>query len=302
MIVVPFDLRKRKQVRERLKKSGSFDKEGSEIMKTNVTEEQVGVLVDGRLLTILKLCYNFLRVFLIERSEFEESNSISKENREYVSNVLGESGILLFIQHVSHGIGATDVLIKLMKDTNDKAKPKYIVSFLHSLMDTAVFQTRLMADILKTMDRRENLSPNCLRLISALSEDIIFSRKITESLFDVDGENCLIKIGVNKQKQLKVMLNKDGWLDFDKLLRNPSCVIFLDHLLDLMYSLSANTYTTNVEKISKCISRDMCFYCMKKTSLPSNIRSRFCDILRGKTKITKSRKKNMLTQYNSCLR
>lgn len=291
MIVVPFDLSKRKQVRERLKKSGSFDKEGSEILKTNVAEEQVGTLVEGRLLTILKLCYNFLRVFLIERSEFEDSNSISKENREYVSNVLGESGISLFIQHVSHGIGATDVLIKLMKDTNDKEKPKYVVSFLHSLMDTAVLQTKLMADTLKINDARENLSPNCLRLISALSDDVIFSRKIAESLFDVDGGKCLIKIGVNKQKQLKVMLNKDEWLDFDKLLRNPSCVIFLDHLLELMYSLSISTYTTNIEVISKCISRDMCFYCMKKTGLPSNIRSRFCDILRGRTKIKESKKK-----------
>jgi hypothetical protein len=299
IITIPFDLVKRKDVRENLRKSNNNLKQAHKYFKADGKVEKIGSLSQEKLRHILKMCYHLLRVFLIKRSPFEEPNSIAYANKQYVLNTLGEAGVSLFIEHVPEYLGATDVLIKLLRNNDDDEKVTALrsVSFLDTLIEAAVQQVRYVQHLIETEsvgDKRKDFNFNCFRLLSALCEDANFSKKIAEKLFNVDNENCVIQMEMgNSVKKIRIKLGNDIWRDFDDLIANPLYLYVIDLLLELAYSLSVDTHTTNVQLTRKCITRHVCLYGMKNKKLPSRIRSRFCDILRGEYELCSKHRKTL---------
>lgn len=79
---------------------------------------------------------------------------------------------------------------------------------------------------------------------------------------------------------------QDGWMDLDMLLyQHHVCITrFLSSLLDLVCSLSHGTSNSkSLEVIRGCISEEVCLKCIGFVNLPSEIRGKFCDLLRGKS-------------------
>jgi hypothetical protein len=205
---------------------------------------------------------------------------------------LGENGIALFIKHVPSYLGATEVLIKLLQtDDSQQMTTLNSVSFLDTLIEVAIQQSNNVQNITEmgmTVKNPTDFNFNCFKLLGALCKDSSYSKKITERLFNVNKENCMIQMEMEKEgkKKVRVKLGNDIWRELDDFMVSPPFHLhFIDHLLELVYLLSIDTHTTNVQLTSKCVTRDVCFYNMKNKKLPSRLRSRFCDILKGKIKL-----------------
>lgn len=259
--------------------------------------------MNDKLRSILTLSYHLLRVFLVKRSSFEEPNTIAQENQHYILSVAGKSGIALFIQHVSCDVGATDVLIKLLSSASSNHdrrsshgdSPIYDPAFLVELINTAKEVTQALVDVLNEKvfveeeeddEERWNQKISCLRLLSALCHSSSItnaSNKITEALLNPKKKEGLLQTKIaNPGNQVQIRLgNDDTWRQLQDVVQKPSSFIFLDHLLELIYSVSNETHATTVHLTSQCVPREVCYFAIKNTKLPSKIRSRFCDILRG---------------------
>lgn len=271
MIIVPFDLSKRKQVKEQLCKSNKYQK----LKKVNDKEKPVKIMHE-KLRSIITLSYHLLRVFLIKRSHFEEPNSIAQENQRYVLTVAGETGMTLFIQHIACDIGATDVLIKLLNHENQN------VSLVETLMERAEIETQIIVNTIhaqiKVDEDRQKVS--CFRLLSALCHDMSTSRQIAEKLFNPASHDCLIQTRVSAGNHVEIKLrNDETWHNINTVIEIPSCLLFMNYVLKLIYAFS--DHPTTVDITSQCVGRQVCFYSIKNTKVSSTIRSRFCDILRG---------------------
>lgn len=271
MIIVPFDLSKRKQVKEQLSKSNKYQK----LKKTNDNEKPVQVMHE-KLRSIITLCYHLLRVFLIKRSHFEEPTSLALDNQKYVLGVAEEAGIAFFINHVPYDMGATDVLIKLLNHKEQN------VSFVETLIERAKNETQIIVNTIRAQIRvtQDKQKVSSFRLLCAVCHDASTSRQIADSLFNPANTDCLILTRVSNGKQVEIKLrNDDAWHNITTLTETPSCSLYMNYVLKLICKLS--THTPTVSFISQCVDRQVCFNSIKNTKIPSIIRSRFCDILRG---------------------
>lgn len=145
----------------------------------------------------------------------------------------------------------------------------------------------------------------CLDLLGAFcsndsaSGSLTFSHRdyVLEQLFDPLLESHLIQCRLvpgSGAVEISILSTtssngdpQGGWMDLDMLLyQHHVCVTrFLSSLLDLVCSLSHGTNNSkSLEVIRGCISEEVCLKCIGFVNLPSEIRGKFCDLLRGKKK------------------
>lgn len=309
MIVVPFNLAKRRKIREKLRRQKPFNSDNN-TASSGSNEKEVTrseLLLNTGLQDILTLCYHLLRVFLIRTpaifQEDEEIESPGRENQLYVFNKAGEKGIALFIEHLSYNVGATDMLIRLLEVVEQHNI--ITLSIVTSLIDKSIVRTQEIVDELKKGGTIQNTQQRvtCIRLLSALCQKVVtpapynknsssivsvdtasllmlYREKVTDRLFSLKGE-CLLQTKV-VDKHVEIKLVNDEWRDLNKLLlEQPHMLLFMESLLDLIYSLSNESHTKTDDFISQCISREVCLLCLKNAALPCTLRSKFCDLLRG---------------------
>ncbi|ORZ24144.1 hypothetical protein BCR42DRAFT_402338 [Absidia repens] len=146
----------------------------------------------------------------------------------------------------------------------------------------------------------------CLDLLGAFcsndsaSGSLTFSHRdyVLEQLFDPLLENKLVQCRlVPETGSAEINLlsnstyfgadndvsNEGEWMDLDMLLyqQHAGVTRFLSSVLDLVCSLSFGTNNSkSLEVIRSCINKDVCLKCLGFVNLPSEIRSRFCDLLR----------------------
>ena len=78
----------------------------------------------------------------------------------------------------------------------------------------------------------------------------------------------------------------DGeWHDLDALFRQrPSIIPFVESLFSLFYAIALGANSKKRAILCKYIDRDVCLRCLGCKGLPSQVRAKFCEILRGKQK------------------
>lgn len=321
IIVVPFNLAKRRAIREKVQRQTqqpSINPHASNTTAAGMDEKEVTrseLLLNTPLKHLLTLGYHLLRVFLIRRPSIlqeeqddgddgNDSDGPGRENQLYVFNKAGENGIALFIEHLSYNVGATDMLIRLLEVVEQHNV--ITLSIVTSLIDRAIVRTRDTAEELKqdvcVDDTQQRVT--CIRLLSALCQKaarpasyrtnkntakkadtaslfMLYREKVSEGLFRRNGE-CLLQTKV-VDKHVQVQFVNDAWYDLGDLLRQqPHMLLFIESLLDLVYSLSNESHSKTDDFVSQCISREVCLSCLKNTALPCTLRSKFCDLLRGK--------------------
>lgn len=309
MIVVPFNLAKRRNIREKLQRQKPFNSDNNTASlgsnEKEVTRSEL--LLNTELQNILTLCYHLLRVFLIRTPttlhEDEDIERPGRENQLYVFNKAGEKGMALFIEHLSYNIGATDMLIRLLEVVEQQNI--ITLSIITSLINKSIVRTQEIVDELKKggtiQDTQQRVT--CIRLLSALCRKVatpasynknpstivnvdtvslllLYREEVSDQLFSLKSE-CLLQTKV-VDKHVEIKFLNDEWRDLNKLLlQQPHMLLFMESLLDLVYSLSNESHTKTDDFISQCISREACLLCLKNAALPCTLRSKFCDLLRG---------------------
>lgn len=315
MIVVPFNLTKRRKIREKLQRQTqqSF-KQAVDCTTTSPDEKEVTrseLLLNTQLKHILTLCYHLLRVFLVRRpsalqeedNDGTDNDGPGRENQFYVFNKAGEQGIALFIEHLSYNVGATDMLIRLLEVVEQHNV--ITLSIVTSLIEKSLVRTCDITEELKKGVRVEDTQQRvtCIRLLSALCQKaaspasyrsskntaikadtaslfLLYRERVREGLFSRSGA-CLLQTKV-VDKHVQVQFVNDMWYDLGDLLQQqPHMLLFIESLLDLVYSLSNESHSKTDGFMSQCISREVCLLCLKNTALPCTLRSKFCDLLRG---------------------
>ncbi|GAN04326.1 conserved hypothetical protein [Mucor ambiguus] len=315
MIVVPFNLAKRRKVREKLQRQTQQQPSSQDASYNNASSDEKEVtrselLLNAQLKHILTLCYHLLRVFLIRRpctlQEEDDDDSANdgpgRENQLYVFNNAGEKGIALFIGHLSYNVGATDMLIRLLEVVEQHNV--ITLPIVTSLIDRAIVRTRDVAEELKTgvcvEDTQQRVT--CIRLLSALCQKaaspashrsnkntavkadtaslfLLYRERVSEGLFNRNGK-CLLQTKI-VEKHVQIQFLNDAWYDLGDLLQQqPRMLLFIESLLDLVYSLSNEPHSKTSDFMSQCISREVCLSCLKNIALPCALRSKFCDLLR----------------------
>ncbi|KAL0145319.1 hypothetical protein V8B55DRAFT_1460552 [Mucor lusitanicus] len=331
MIVVPFNLVKRRKVREALQ-CQTQQPFHQDVDHTNASSDEQEVtrsefMLNTQLKHILTLCYHLLRVFLIrkpstlqEEDDYDsDTDGPSRENQLYVFHQAGEKGIALFIEHLSYNVGATDMLIRLLEVVEQHNV--MTLSIVTSLIDRAIVRTRDIAEELKKGVRVEDTQQRvtCVRLLSALCQKatspasfrthknnavqadtaslfLLYRERVSEGLFSRGGQ-CLLQTRV-VEKHVQVQFVNDTWYDLGDLLQQqPHMLLFMESLLDLVYSLSNESHSKTDDYMSECISREVCLACLKNTALPCTLRSKFCDVLRVLYVDVSSFEKVALTDY-----
>ncbi|KAL9543559.1 hypothetical protein MBANPS3_008056 [Mucor bainieri] len=316
MIVAPFNLAKRRKIRERLQRQTQQPSPSHQDTSAGEEEKEVTrseLLLNTQLKHILTLCYHLLRVFLIRKpsamqdeEDGDDSDGSGRENQLYVFNQAGEQGIALFIEHLSYNVGATDMLIRLLEVVEQHNV--ITLSIVTALIDRAVVRTRDIAEELKkTGARVEDTQQRvtCIRLLSALCQKaaspasfrnnrhtalkadtaslfLLYRERVSDGLFSRNGV-CLLQTRVVEKKHVQVQFLNSGspWYDLDDLLQQqPHMLLFIESLLDLVYSLSNESHSKTDDFMSQCISSEVCLACLKNTALPCTLRSKFCDLLR----------------------
>lgn len=313
MIMVPFNLAKRRKIREKLQRQPSPDASNSTASSEEKEVTRSELLLNTELKHILTLCYHLLRVFLIRKSspfqQGEQDNDSGndgpgRENQLYVFNNAGEKGIALFIKHLSYNVGATDMLIRLLEVVEQHNV--ITLSIVTSLIDRSIVRTRDIVQELKkgVLIKDTEQRVTCIRLLSALCQKaatspisyhsnknatakadttslfLLYRERVSEGLFSRQGE-CLLQTKV-VDKRVQIQLVNDAWYDLSDLLQQqPHMLLFIESLLDLVYSLSNEAHSKTDDFMSQCLSREVCLSCLKNTALPCTLRSKFCHLLRG---------------------
>ncbi|CAO0799740.1 unnamed protein product [Mucor circinelloides] len=312
MIMVPFNLAKRRKIREKLQRQPSPDASNSTASSEEKEVTRSELLLNTELKHILTLCYHLLRVFLIRKSspfqQGEQDNDSGndgpgRENQLYVFNNAGEKGIALFIEHLSYNVGATDMLIRLLEVVEQHNV--ITLSIVTSLIDRSIVRTRDIVQELKkgVLIKDTEQRVTCIRLLSALCQKaatspisyhsnknatakadttslfLLYRERVSEGLFSRQGE-CLLQTKV-VDKRVQIQLVNDAWYDLSDLLQQqPHMLLFIESLLDLVYSLSNEAHSKTDDFMSQCLSREVCLSCLKNTALPCTLRSKFCHLLR----------------------
>lgn len=287
MIRVPFDLSKRYETRASLQC-------GPIHQPQHQTEHavSVGSLLDNsepHLKSIVSLCYNLLRVFLISGGEDDDYNDPSNvvENQWHVIHVAGDTGVELFMRHLTCGVGATDFLVRLISNNSG------IVDFLcnmrpqHNtvgiLLDQAFDKSRrMMVDWSGDEDQYEAASS--IELLSTLCRDDTLTQHhnyITTRVFDPP---FLLETRMEDGRVQVRILDQDdeAWHSLTELVMDkPALSNMLHSILQLICSVSLGATPKVMDYARQCIPKDICLKCIGDITLPDRVRAKFCDLLRG---------------------
>lgn len=345
MIIAPFDMDRRHLVRQLLNTH-------QQSIFSHIDPSEPLVLLDelkrgdqGRLRSILTMCYHLIRVFLIGRSSFEEQSELAKENQGHVLKVAGETGLSLFISHLPFGIGATNMMTRLLCSNGGDFMDSLFnfssrAGIIDVMIDMALKKTTSIVDAMnekhrikeggrsfpkkrkswngdfiadqqgdESHDEREYDSSSCFKLLSALcytnqhqeqhhqplhspapnklkenaTASVTQNRDyISEKLLDKD--QCLLATRVSQNNQVEIKFRNDEWRSlYDVLYSQPAVAIYLESVLELVYSLSdGTTHTRTLDLTRRAVSKQVCLNCVEYVMLPCKIKAKFCDILRGK--------------------
>jgi hypothetical protein len=277
MIMAPFQLTKRNQQEAKGQQRPS-DEEIASNPELNI---------------VFTLCYHLLRVFLIRKSPFEEQESVSVENQMYVYRKAIKKGMIsMFIKHLSFDIGATDMMIELAQVIVDDK--------VLALLDPLVIDKTMAASGLINVTSSNSVhAVNWIRLLNALcqkasvsnvSDDhvssslLAFRDKVIDKLFTLDS-SCLLQTRMAiEKKQVEIRLGvQDTWLNLNDIIYEHSHLLgFLESILELICSLSCKSNVKTIELMSICVGKEVCLKSLKNNKLPSTLRSKFCDLIRGK--------------------
>lgn len=246
---------------------------------------------------VLTLCYHLLRVFLIRKSSFEAEEEDSMENQMYVYTKATEKAMIpIFVQHLMYNIGATDMMIELAQVlVNDK-----VLVLLDPLVVGRAIATTSSGLIEQNLSKSVH-AVNWILLLNALcrkasasnissshisSSLLAFRDNVVDQLFTLGGE-CLLQTRLTTEKKhMEVAFGKnDTWFELNALINEyPHMLGYLESVLELMCSLSHKSNAKTIEIMSMCISKDICLKSLKNNKLPPTLRSKFCDLIRGKDK------------------
>ncbi|KAG0179979.1 hypothetical protein DFQ29_001424 [Apophysomyces sp. BC1021] len=289
MIQIPFDLARRCEVHSHSGASNHskhFESyHGDAVSVNDIIENR-----EPRLKSVLSLCYSLLRVFLVGGSMYEDSGEQSK-NQRHILKIAGDTGVELFIQHLTCGVGSADMMVRLVQNNstiieNISATRPAVIQIL---VDIVRKKTRSLSQDM--LDNKDDCEPaSCLDLLSSFCHTetrgpIIAHRDyVSEQLFSMtDEEEYLLRTRIVRETgAVEIKLFGDEWRDLDGLLYNSSSATcaFVEGLLNLVYSLSHGTNTKSLEATRRCVGQDVCLKCIGYTALPYQIRARFCDLLR----------------------
>ncbi|KAI7861289.1 inositol 1,4,5-trisphosphate/ryanodine receptor-domain-containing protein [Spinellus fusiger] len=293
MIQIPFDLGKRYQARSQ----GRYDKTGHHEMPCEdiVQVKDIFTSREARLKTILTLCYNLLRVFLVGESRYQESDEQTK-NQKHVLKVAGDTGIEIFAQHLPYQIGATDMMVNLLH--NNSSVVERISSSQPSIIQTVIHYARekmntAIEGLIKpgySMNQDDYESSSFFDLLAGFchteTRGLLASNRdqILDKMFNVNDENySFLKTRVTQETgAVEIKLLNDTWRDLDLLLydSSPTARSFVQSLLKLIYSLCYGANRKYLKAICLCIGEAACLKCIGCVNLPCQIRATFCDLLR----------------------
>lgn len=287
MIRVPFDLSKRYETRASLQC-------GPIHQPQHQTEHavSVGSLMDNsepHLKSIVSLCYNLLRVFLISGGEDDDYNDPSNvvENQWHVIHVAGDTGVELFMRHLTCGVGATDLLVRLISNNSG------IVDFLcnmrpqHNtvgiLLDQAFDKSRrMMVDWSGDEDQYEAASS--IELLSTLCRNDTLTQHHNYIATRVFDPLFLLETRMEDGRVQVRILDQDdeAWHSLTELVMDkPALSNMLHSILQLICSVSLGATPKVMDYARQCIPKDICLKCLGDITLPDRIRAKFCDLLRG---------------------
>ncbi|KAI7903144.1 uncharacterized protein BX663DRAFT_507611 [Cokeromyces recurvatus] len=314
MIIVPFDLDKRKTVRDKLRSYHPHFQQNKLLnssSKSKMKEKEVTkseLLLNTKLRNVLALCYNLLRVFLIQKSTYEMTHDDSiihesgKLNQLHIFNKAGERGIALFLEHLSYNIGATDMMIKLLELTAEQNN-LITIPIVENIIENALLRTEEVVNglkndlfipelqqqtayiqLLSVICQKALLSPVLIKTSKDSKSLVgIYRDTVTRKLFNSKDNSCLFmtRLVEQQQKNVEVKLINDEWRDLDTLLiKQPNILFFIECVIDLVYSLSNEAHAKVNEFFRRCFTKEVCFKCIKNKKIPSTLRSKFCDLLR----------------------
>ena len=316
MIQIPFDLAKRYEVRSSLGYDTTAKQEGAKEDAVSIVSLHDGS--EERLKEILALCYNVLRVFLIGTHEDESQLA---RNQHHVIHVAGDTGIELFMRHLTCGVGATDMVVRLLENNSgviesiSGARPHTVGILVNlSIEKTRAFVRRLVRcdDGYVSETKQDYEAASGLDLLSTLCHtdkqgSLMYHRDyISARLFS--AESCLLQMRMGaspppqeqladeeadsayvsappKTVEINFLHDNGTWRSFDALLTESqaSVSVFVESALHLVYSVSWGTNAKSLEAIRRCIGKDVCLTCLGDVRLPDQIRSKFCGLLSGKS-------------------
>jgi hypothetical protein len=243
------------------------------------------IMSNPELRIVFTLSYHLLRVFLIRKSPLEVQEDTSIENQKYMYRKVIEKGMIsIFVRHLSYDIGAVDMMIELAQVMMDD---KVLVQ-----LDPLVINETMVAVAESELTR----AVNWIRLLNALcqkasassvSDDPIsslllaFRDKVVEHLFT---DRCVLQTRImTEKKQVEIRFGmQDTWLELNTIIHEyPHMLGFLQSVLELICSLSCKSNAKTIELMSICVSKQVCLKSLKNNKLPSALRSRFCDLMRG---------------------
>ncbi|KAL0092132.1 IP3 receptor [Phycomyces blakesleeanus] len=293
MIQIPFSLAKRYEMRN--------DGQSDNYKRREPASEDV-VPIDtlfnpqeSRLKTILTLCYNLLRVFLVGGSKYEESNEHVK-NQLHVVKVAGDVGIELFVQHLAYQVGATDMMIKLLYDNNTIVER--VSAFRPSVIQILInLGRKKMNAVIRGLQNSTPMlaeddyeSASIFDLLAAFCHTetrglLVLNRdQILDQMFNLaDPSRSFLEMRIpHDTGSVEIKFLNDEWRDLDILLYEnlPTIRCFIQSLLNLVYSLSFGANTKYLDLIRLFIGKTVCLKCIGYVNLPCQIRAIFCDLLR----------------------
>ncbi|KAI8365871.1 hypothetical protein EDC96DRAFT_509091 [Choanephora cucurbitarum] len=301
IIMAPFDHKKRDSFKEKLSQHQQKKADG-QMSEKEVSLEDLEY--NPKLKKILKLAYHLLRAFLnrgpiIEQdsSENEEALERNKTYQLFTLNEFGYEGINLLIRHLNYGLGASDVLNRLLEAIEYKNMMSQ--SVLDSLVEKTLINVQHVVDALRSDNSWskpiQKTDFSCIRLLSAVCYRAVaptranttatslllrFRDRLSEDWFQV-GDQSFIRMRLKEQGEVEIKICNDIWRDLESLSEiQPNIFSFVEDALDLAYSLSSQTNTKISTLISECISKEVCFQCLKNKKLPPTLRGKFCDLLR----------------------
>ncbi|KAI9318767.1 hypothetical protein BX666DRAFT_2026190 [Dichotomocladium elegans] len=299
MIQVPFDLEKRYKVRTSLPQDHLSKYEPP--LEEPVCIERFLANNDENLVSIIALCYNLLRVFLIGKSAHHEASEVSK-NQWHVLKMAGDNGIKCFLSHLSCGVGATDMMIRLLCNNStviDAVAAIYpeITSFLTDLtLDKSRNSIRQMVSENRSLEEdpsHGDEAASSIELLSTLcrgggnSTDLrsshIFNNRDYIASQIISKESCLLRTKMTDDGMHVeiLLLGVDKWSKLDALFGDAQAALanYIQSLLGLIHAISLGANFRLLEDIRNCIQKDVCLKCLGDISLPFKIRARFCGLL-----------------------
>ncbi|KAI8977223.1 hypothetical protein BDF20DRAFT_988226 [Mycotypha africana] len=266
MIMAPFSLQKRKEIRRRARQTYSGSTQQQSYLKGTEKEAKSDEIVSNKKLRIiLSLCYSLLRVFLIRPATIETSGQQNHETHEtalrnqyYIFHKAGEEGMALFIEHLSYNIGAKSMMINLLEVVEQHSLISQTI--LDAFIEKASTQTDEIIEELgkgnRVMKKHDYIVS--IRLLGALCQRSKFIPpqtnieylepktitttsyriQVSDRLFDQNNV-CLMQSRVSDKNLVEVKFKKDIWRELNSLLEEqPQMTSVMESFLGLVYALS----------------------------------------------------------------